>query len=153
MIAGIARNRRHRKPSWAEPDYAASCLPQEQNDHRRHDANREPGKILEAEVLRCAQDFGSGLRRPLHASSLELRDRKQISLLERPGNGLADGSFAVLLPSFELRQNDSISAEDVITRIAVDTEGVVQGEVAVVDLRPGHAVFANEVFPFLSGVA
>jgi hypothetical protein len=52
-------------------------------------------KLLQEQVLRYAQDFGSGLRRPLNASSLERSDRSA-------GNSQASPAGAASLLKREL---------------------------------------------------
>src|SRR5215469_11949181 len=106
--------------------------------------------------------FGASLKRHgfLHhlPSSLTLEGpghstaRSSITGLQGAVDGVTDCRLAILVPSFELGQNNSAFAQNEVTWKTVYVKSVMQRPVTVIDLDPVHPVRLDIVLPGCFGV-
>src|SRR5579863_7765750 len=68
---------------------------------------------------------------------------------EPMADGRLDNSIAILIPSFKLRQDDSVLAEHKVTGKAIYSKRAAHRVVAIVDLAPIHSVAVNKLLPLL----
>src|SRR5580700_11237462 len=88
-------------------------------------------------ISRTYADFLGSLRHQNHLPREPLAD------------GGLDNSVAILIPSFKLRQDDSILAEHKVTGKAIYSKRATRRAVAIVDLAPIHSVAVDELLPLL----
>src|SRR5579863_7329050 len=68
---------------------------------------------------------------------------------EPMADGRLDNSIAILIPSFKLRQDDSVLAEHKVAGKAIYSKRAAHRAVAIVDLAPIHSVAVDELLPLL----